>query len=247
MFSVVRRTLYPHPQANDHHRLDALRWSIVNFRTRSLAVRRWVRNEDGMNMICGKGWSAAYTLLRGAARLPGCKDDEEGVVADISVQGHSHAPEHDPTPLSSAEQDEASSPTPSLCSTLQEMPDDTPDGCYVALTIPHPTASLRDFISALPESKTPGSFLSALLADPAFHDGRVFPLRTSRRTCTGVHRAVLIGDASHGMVPYCGAGASSALRDASHLVSLVQNHTSEWDLDPCAASDETNSTNSAPR
>lgn len=98
---------------------------------------------------------------------------------------------------------------------------------YVAITIPHPQSEIREAISLLPEAEHGNSFIRDILADPGLESARAFPLWTSRRTCVGGRRAVLIGDASHGMVPYCGAGASAGLADAAELVEVLRNHLSE--------------------
>ena len=227
MFSMVRRTLYPPRTGIRDQGFQALPWTTVNLRSTSAAVRRWVGDEDAMNLIYGKGWSAAFMPL--TADVPPARQ-AVAKTAVISATAAQH-PDHGQEGLSQPISDPNGSHT-TLCADVTTTPTqpEVMEGkseypCYVALTIPHPPTSIRDAIHAFPESKTHGSFLHDILADPGLTNAQAFPLWTSLKTCVGGQRAVLVGDASHGMVPYCGAGASAGLKDAVDLVKALQNHT----------------------
>lgn len=192
MFSTVRRTLYPPRAGIRDQGYQALAYTIINLRATTPAVRKWIGDEDSMNLICGKGWSAAFMAL-----------------------GNVPSPT---TPTGTTE-------GPDLVGSGSEKADGS-GGTYVAINIPHPQGTIRQALSLLPEAKTPGSFIDDLLNDPGLSGARAFPLWSSRKTCIGGQRALLIGDASHGMVPYCGAGASAGLADAVEVVELLHNHLS---------------------
>jgi len=220
MFSTVRRTLYPPRPGSRDPGFEAHSLTIINLRATSPAVRRWVRDADGMNMVYGKGWSAA-----------------------LGVLGTSHAPEGASVSATPAQKERDSSlrrypgpqrPSPELSSSSTLHPEEAKGrpsygthDLYVALTLPHPQGTIRQAISGLSGAKQPGTFLADLLADDGLSNAQASPLWTARRTCAGGQRAVLIGDASHGVVPYCGAGASAGLKDAAELVAAIQNHLSE--------------------
>lgn len=227
MFSTVRRTLYPPLPGRKDPGFQALPLTIVNIRTTSAAARRWVKDPDGMNMVYGRGWSAALAAI-GPGDFPSCP-----TAAERPAQ--TELPAWRKTKSSSS----SASPAQSSASTLhpddyQRRPAYGPHEVYVALTLPHPRGDIRHAISALHGAKQPGTFLADLLADEGMHGSQAFPLWSARRTCAGAQRAVLIGDASHGMVPYCGAGASAGLKDAAEIVSAIQNHAGER-LSPCTA------------
>lgn len=193
--------------------VQALPWTIINLRPSSHEVRRWIKDQDSMNLIYGDGWSAAFMPLGYSDHpnsLPGSTDDSLQEKSGID-----------------------STPCPSISDSTRIESDTR---CYVALTLLHDKPTLQDSIASLPDARIPDSFLANILSDPGFPQARAFPLYTMKRTITlqsgkshpDPLRGVLIGDASHGMVPYCGAGASSGLKDASDLVSLIQNHTCEF-------------------
>ena len=148
MFSSVRRALHSRLHSDGFTKLP---WTTVNVRTRSPDVRKWVKDEQGMNMMYGNGWSGAF--------LPVPSDGE----------------------------------------------------VYVALTLPSPARSPLD-----------GNFIQAVFTDPEFTNARSLPLYSASRAIVGRDRAVLIGDASHGIVPFCWAGASAGVRDAIDLVDVLR-------------------------
>lgn len=334
MFSTVRRILYPPRPGVKDQGFEALPYTTINFRSTTKAVRSWVGDEDGMNMIYGKGWSAAFMPL---ASVPFVADRPvakacQSANADIMMTLHGTIPRQKSAPgyasqprsiLAPDDESESTlcSPDPfarvppqeenntsytapaiprprtsfreslwsavftpltagptvmsdivaadpnvtrmgrplaiqdpshivGATSRLHTIPPTMRNDesrttlfhtdrdrstelrepnhtCYIALTIPHPQLSIRESIQSLPESRLPRSFLRDLLADPGLNHAQAFPLWTSRSTCVGSQRTVLVGDASHGMVPYCGAGASAGLKDAANLVKLLQNHIRE--------------------
>lgn len=221
MFSSIRKMLYPQ---DDQSGPEALPWSIINLRATSSEVRKWVHDEEGMNMIYGKGWSCV--LLPLSTGLPhagnGCStiSSDTGALQCSAIDTRQNDP---PSALASPSTTLYDEPTIALNVADQVT--------YVALTIPLPLGSLRDTLQSLPGAKSSGSFICDLLAESELDNARVFPLWTSRTTVVahddGHEMAVLIGDASHGMVPFCGAGASAAISDAVDLVCAIQNHTSE--------------------
>ena len=165
MFSAVRRALYPRSDTDGFKKLP---WTTVNLCTSSPRMYDFIKDERGMNMMYGKGWSAAFMSLAS------------------------------PTPPSSQEPRSGST--------------------YVALTIPSPVVQARESLERLE-----GEYIEALLVDPGLEDARAYPLYTSKRTIIGRDRALLIGDASHGMVPFCGAGASAGIRDAVDLAAFLNS------------------------
>ena len=225
MFSIVRRTLHPPRPGTKDQGFKSLPWTIINLRTETSAVRDWVKDYRGMNMVFGKGWSAAFmpltldippstpTLPSSCIKHPMTGKEKQTLQTDSRQNGQIiNISPTIPTYLPSIEPD------------FKQVPSQTTYPTYVALTIPNPTISIRDTISSLPTSSSPTSFLHSILHDPALDTARSFPLWTSRRTVVGGHCAVLIGDASHGMVPYCGAGASAGIKDAVDLVELLKKY-----------------------
>ena len=156
MFSSVRRAVYPGFVTAGIRKLP---WTMINMRASTPEVRQWIKDDHGMNMIYGQGWSAAF--------MPLSEDPAE-------------------------------------------------PSAYVALTVPPPVHDPRTSLSALQ-----GPFIQAILADPGLANARCYPLYTAKHSILGRDRAVLIGDASHGMVPYCGAGASAGIKDAVDLVATL--------------------------
>lgn len=96
-------------------------------------------------------------------------------------------------------------------------------GSYIAMTLPAPIQDVHSAIALLPDSP----LTRAILADKNIVNGHAFPLHTATRTVVGRGRLVLIGDAAHGMNPFCGAGASMALYDAARLVKLLTGNEGE--------------------
>jgi hypothetical protein len=102
---------------------------------------------------------------------------------------------------------------------------------YVALTVANPNTSLRDRVDKMPEAAIPGSFLHSLLRDPSFDKVATYPLITAKRTIVGSGRVILVGDASHAMVPFCGAGASAGVKDGVEVIKMLKEYISEYFLD----------------
>jgi salicylate hydroxylase len=151
MFSKIRKALYP----VDGYEIT--KWTTINLRASS--VERFLRDKHGMNVIYGRGWSAALTPL--------------------------------------------------------------PDSVYVAITVQAPVIDSRKALEALPRCP----FVDTLLSDPGMEDAGSFPLYTAKTTMVGSGNIVLVGDASHGMVPFCGAGASAAMKDAYELSKVIAGWT----------------------
>lgn len=101
-----------------------------------------------------------------------------------------------------------------------------PKGAYVALTVPAPVTDISSALARLPDVP----LIQAIRSDPGIHDANAFPLYSAVTTQIGRGQVVLIGDAAHGMNPFCGAGASMALDDAANLVELLTGDESEFQL-----------------
>jgi salicylate hydroxylase len=93
----------------------------------------------------------------------------------------------------------------------------TPDGAYVALTVPAPVKDISTALTFLPDAP----IIEAIRADGNVGHGQAFPPYSAETTRVGRGRLILIGDAAHGMNPFCGAGASMALNDAANLVKVL--------------------------
>lgn len=87
----------------------------------------------------------------------------------------------------------------------------------LALTVPYPVENARVAVDRLESSP----FIDALREDPCLDKAETFNLWTGKKTIVGKGRVVLIGDASHGMVPFCGCGAGAGIRDAVELVKVL--------------------------
>jgi salicylate hydroxylase len=171
MFSPIRRALLPHLDASGQG-FKKLPLTTLNLRATSPEVRQWVKDENGMNLIYGSGWVAAFIPLK---------------------------------PLSHASEQEDSAEKIS-------------NSVYVALTLSHYLVA----DGLLPTmTDHPSKFFRTLVADPGLEHAQAYTLYTARRTIVGRDRAVLVGDASHGMVPFCGAGASAGIKDAVDLVNTL--------------------------
>lgn len=176
MFSTVRRALHPRLGSDSFRKLP---YTNINLRTTNPSTRSWVRDEHAVNLIYGRGWSAAIVPLREAHGIKKIHTFEEFLADEGGDQA-----------------------------------------VYVSITVPSPVKSARSALSALD-----GEFVRNLLSDPGLEGARCFSLYTSSRTITGREGAVLIGDASHGMVPFCGAGASAGIKDAVDLVDVIRKLT----------------------
>lgn len=187
-------------------------------------MRRCVRDEEGINLLYGKGWSATLMPIPPAT----ASITNEHLVKDINGNSPSHAQgAKDPNPSTISPRSPRADPFRTVCTSTDISPSSpSQSDVYVGLTIPHPAPaqgqSPRGVIESIRKRPSKLSFLDAVLADTGALDGaRVFPIYTTRKTSGGVGRAVLLGDASHGMVPFCGAGASAAVVDAVDLVGVV--------------------------
>lgn len=91
------------------------------------------------------------------------------------------------------------------------------DTCYIALTIAAPADDTRTAVARY--AGVP--LIDALLQDQGLAEAKAYPLNTARRTVVGKGRIALIGDAAHGMVPFCGAGASSGVTDGTEIAKVL--------------------------
>ncbi|WVQ89885.1 hypothetical protein IAS59_003652 [Cryptococcus gattii] len=171
MFSVIRHCLYSDSQLiegnlpGDFHKLPH---TIINLLTTSPAMRKWIHDPNGMNLLYGESFSATMMPL----------------------------------------------PFPNI---------------YVALTIPSqwldPSFQARvkgEGINLEPTAH--GEFLRQLECDPGWEKKETYPLWSATSTVAGKGRVVLVGDAAHGMPPFCGAGASAGIIDAVELAKVVVDH-----------------------
>ncbi|ODN91399.1 hypothetical protein L198_05913 [Cryptococcus wingfieldii CBS 7118] len=95
---------------------------------------------------------------------------------------------------------------------------------YIALTIPSIWLEPSHQEKVAEDRYKPtihGEFLRQLEKDPGWKKRDAFRLWTAKQTLGGSGRVVLIGDAAHGMPPFCGAGASSAIKDAVELAGAL--------------------------
>lgn len=171
MFSVIRHCLYSHSQLiegnlpGDFHKLPH---TIINLLTTSPAMRKWIHDPNGMNLLYGESFSATMMPL----------------------------------------------PFPSIS---------------VALTIPSqwldPSFQARvkgEEINLEPTAH--GEFLRQLECDPGWEEKETYPLWSATSTVAGKGRVVLVGDAAHGMPPFCGSGASAGIIDVVELAKVVVDH-----------------------
>nr|ODN92919.1 hypothetical protein L204_05093 [Cryptococcus depauperatus CBS 7855] len=172
MFSSTRNHIYTSDVSHSSKSSSTpggfkkLSQTIVNLRSVSPQVRRWVPDEHGMNLLYGDSFSASIMPL--------------------------------------------------------------PDSVYIALTIP----------SNWLESSAPGEtkdvnlektvhrdFINDLKVDPGWGKRETYELWSADTTVGGRKRIVLIGDAAHGMVPFCGAGASAGIKDGVELArTILENY-----------------------
>lgn len=97
---------------------------------------------------------------------------------------------------------------------------------YVALTIPsqwlNPSFQARIKGEEIKlEPTVHGKFLRQLECDPGWEKKETYPLWSATSTVGGKGRVVLVGDAAHGMPPFCGAGASAGIIDAVELAKVI--------------------------
>nr|KIR84155.1 hypothetical protein I308_05567 [Cryptococcus tetragattii IND107] len=170
MFSGIRHCLYSDSQltaGNLPGNFHKLPHTIINLLT-SPAMRKWIQDPNGMNLLYGEPFSATMMPL----------------------------------------------PFPSI---------------YVALTIPSQwldpsfQARVKDEEIKL-EPTTHGEFLRQLERDPGWETKETYPLWSATSTVAGEARVVLVGDAAHGMPPFCGAGASAGIIDAVELAKVIVDH-----------------------
>ncbi|WVQ81591.1 hypothetical protein IAT38_003715 [Cryptococcus sp. DSM 104549] len=95
---------------------------------------------------------------------------------------------------------------------------------YVALTVPSKWLDPSHQAKVAAERCEPtihGEFMRVLEADEGWAKRQAYPIWTAKKTVGGRGRVVLIGDAAHGMPPFCGAGASAGIKDVVELVGAI--------------------------
>jgi salicylate hydroxylase len=97
---------------------------------------------------------------------------------------------------------------------------------HISLTIPLSSLDISPAI-AIAKLGSPKGIIRDILDDTSLSGARKFPLYSATRTIVGKGRCVLLGDAGHGMVPFCGAGASSALQDGYELGGIIIQYLGE--------------------
>lgn len=84
MFSPIRRALLPHLDASGQG-FKKLPLTTLNLRATSPEVRQWVKDENGMNLIYGSGWVAAFIPLKPLSHASEQEDSAEKISNSVYV------------------------------------------------------------------------------------------------------------------------------------------------------------------
>lgn len=101
---------------------------------------------------------------------------------------------------------------------------------YIALTLPSPSP-IEDPIASI-KARAETHFIDTLIHQIEHHAGDVkmgvYPIYSASNSVVGRGKVVLIGDASHVMTPFVGAGASCGIVDGFKLAEVVVSECLLW-------------------
>ncbi|WVW79112.1 hypothetical protein I302_101077 [Kwoniella bestiolae CBS 10118] len=265
MFSQTRQSLLPHTEV-----LEKLPWTIINSRTSSSEVLRWLKDPHGINTIYGDSFSATMIPLSSGVNLgnevgadgdkhvlspvveegpnDGMKPDDEGRKEDGSITQNDDITVNDHQGIKLINGIERTTPKSNTDNTTEHIPEEpstdhpkssNPDNLstnpittpkeisqvYVALTVPSKWLSpsyCHQMSKCTCEPTIHSLFLRNLENSDGWGRRKGYQMYSMRRTFAGRGRVVLLGDAGHGMPPFCGAGAGSAVVDSIELVRELE-------------------------
>ncbi|WRT68853.1 uncharacterized protein IL334_005834 [Kwoniella shivajii] len=209
MFSSIRQL------SSSKAKVGKSPWTVINSITSSESILKWVKDPISINTIYGDSFSATLIPLS----------------SHSSNSVNPSAPSH----VTQSHMLHSTSGSSSHC---RSEPDTTaqpcepnpvcrgPDSVYVALTIPSSwlEPSFAHHMAACTCEPTMGSsFVRDLENSDGWSNRKGFTLYALPKTVCGNGRTILIGDASHGTVPFCGSGASSAIVDSLELVNVMND------------------------
>ncbi|WWC64234.1 uncharacterized protein I303_106843 [Kwoniella dejecticola CBS 10117] len=248
------------PRLENRDMLEKLPWTVINTRTSSPEVLKWISDPYGINSIYGESFSATMIPLnprsadhKGQMPHADRKQDthatEEGALevstsnsvsitrnTKISVVSDSSPLNNDIKAATKSRTDEGSHidmKSNTAKPTDNEIPPRS-SGVYVAVTVPskwltteHDTKLTKEETKNPSEPSVHSKFLRDLETSEEWSKRKEFKLYSLSKTFGGEGRIVLIGDAAHGTIPFCGSGTGSAIADSVRLVEMLEGYLEE--------------------
>ncbi|WWC91441.1 uncharacterized protein L201_006387 [Kwoniella dendrophila CBS 6074] len=253
IFSSTRNQLYSPSQYRvpyesnkttkfNKHELEKLPWTTINLRSSNKKIiENWLKDQNGVNTIVGDRFSATLIPVnKGNDKTVKSTDSDDPEllgIPDTQLKENSNQAHHaDSTDyiITEGENDsgvEYDNTKPAGQRSVEQV--------YIALTIPtnwllknHNGKEVK-----LSNFTKNSQFLHDLENDSIgieWSTKKEFQVYSLRKTLTGgggKGRIVLIGDSSHGTVPFCGSGASNAILDGVDLVRCLERSFEGFDSD----------------
>ncbi|WVQ64124.1 uncharacterized protein L199_002284 [Kwoniella botswanensis] len=227
MFSHTRQLLY-----SSRNLLEKLPWTIRNSRYTSPEVLGWCKDLNGINTIVGDSFSATIIPLghQTQTQAQSIEEDREDLrnqsiaerIEDIDPVGNftdenNREKQQSIDNITNANADTNHTNTNSSSHTAKPS-------VYVALTVPSRWLE-PSYCTKLSKCTCEPTIHSLFLRQLENSDGwprrKGFQMYSMNKTVAGRGKVILLGDAAHGMPPFCGAGAGSAIVDSVELVKVL--------------------------
>ncbi|OCF60335.1 hypothetical protein L486_03017 [Kwoniella mangroviensis CBS 10435] len=227
MFSHTRQLLYP-----SQNSLEELPWTIMNSRYTSPEVLGWCKDLNGINTIVGDSFSATIIPLghQTQAQAQSIEEDREDL-RNQSIAGGIEDNDQVGNFIDENNRENKQfidNPTNGNANTDHthiNLDSHTANpSVYVALTIPSKWLE-PSYCTKLSKCTCEPTIHSVFLRQLENSDGwprrKGFQMYSMNKTVAGRGKVILLGDAAHGMPPFCGAGAGSAIVDSVELVKVL--------------------------
>ncbi|WWC73301.1 uncharacterized protein I206_107268 [Kwoniella pini CBS 10737] len=227
MFSSIRKlssNLNGQPKKQKQDLLENLPWTVINFKTSCIQVLKWIKDPYGINTIYGNGFSA--TLIPLDSNNDNDEEDEIDISRneveqqideeDLRINYETNQPFSNSNKNEIDHSNELNTSKADTTNTHHEL--NQPNSVYIALTIPSNwDIKSKHFINS--------KFLDDLKKSKEWKDKKEFKLYSLKKTFTGkFENIILIGDSSHGTIPFCGSGTGNAILDSIKLIKILKKY-----------------------